>query len=66
MNPIEHLWDELGRRMEKHTISGKDQLKQLLLQEWQNIGAETTQKLVYSMPKRLSEVLKRNGWATKY
>ncbi|CAF1548932.1 unnamed protein product [Adineta ricciae] len=33
MNPIEHMWDELERRMKKHHPSNKEELKQALLQE---------------------------------
>ena len=43
MNPIEHLWDELERRMKK------------LLKEWNNIGTDVTEKLVDSVSNRLYE-----------
>lgn len=66
MNPIEHLWDELGRRLANRNITSKSQLKELIMQEWENIGQETTKKLVQSMPNRLKEVLKRKGLSTRY
>lgn len=66
MNPIEHLWDELGRRVQKRHITSKTQLKEVLLQEWQNIGADVTKKLVHSMPRRLKEVISKKGYSTKY
>lgn len=66
MNPIEHLWDELGRRVANHTISSKVQLKEKLQEEWEKIGGEVTKKLVNSMPNRLNEVLKRKGLSTSY
>lgn len=37
INPIEHLWSELKRRLEKYDIRSKQQLETLLLQEWENI-----------------------------
>ena len=33
MNPIEHLWDELERRMKKHHPKNKEELKEILLKE---------------------------------
>ncbi|CAK9818687.1 Transposable element Tc1 transposase [Anthophora plagiata] len=51
LNPIEHLWAELEIRLRKHHITNKNQLKQLLLEEWNNIQPEFTSKLVHSMPK---------------
>lgn len=66
LNPIEHLWDHLDKRIRNHTISSKAQLKEILLTEWGKISSDYTKKLVYSMPERLNEVLKLKGYPTKY
>lgn len=66
LNPIEHLWDLLERKIRKHTITSKKMLKDVILEEWGNITAEETRKLVFSMPKRLTEVLQRTGYPTSY
>lgn len=66
LNPVENLWDTLERRIRRHHISSKTQLKQVLLEEWQHIGQSVTQTLVHSMPARLTEVIRRKGWATRY
>lgn len=50
LNPIEHLWKELENRVRKHVINNLSHLKQLLIQEWDKIPSETTEKLVLSMP----------------
>ena len=55
MNPIEHLWDELGRRMKKHHPKNKEELKEIILKVWNNIGTDVTEKLVDSVPNRLYE-----------
>jgi hypothetical protein len=65
INPIENLWDELGRRVERRHLTSKTQLKQILLEEWNAIQQEY-QKLVDSMPKRLACVQKQKGYANKY
>ena len=59
MNPIEHLWDELERRMKKHHLKKKKELKEILLKEWNNIGTDVREKLVDSVPNMY-------GYSTRY
>lgn len=66
LNPIEHLWGELKRRVHKHQISKKDHLIAAIREEWQKMDSSTTRKLVDSMPKRLAAVIQAHGYATKY
>lgn len=66
LNVIEHLWDELKRRVRKRRPSNKEQLKKILLEEWQNISPIVTEKLVSSMPSRLKAVLESVGGPTRY
>lgn len=66
LNPIEHIWNELETRIRKHPIQTKEQLKDALVKEWNEIGLEVTQNLVHSMPNRLQSVIKRKGLQTKY
>ena len=57
-NPIENLWNELGRKIRKHNISNKNDLKRALLEEWQNITSEYIKKIASSMPSRLKAIKK--------
>lgn len=66
LNPIEHLWDHLDRRVREHHITSKNMLKQTLLEEWQKISPDVTKKLTHSMQKRLQAVIKNNGKHTSY
>lgn len=66
LNPIEHLWDLLEKRIRQHTITSKEILRNVMQAEWAKITVEDTEKLVNSMPNRLSEVLKHRGYPTKY
>lgn len=65
LNPIEHLWDCLERRIRQRTITSKNMLKEVIMEE-HNISPDVTQKLVQSMPKRLAETIKRKGYPTSY
>lgn len=66
LNPIEHLWDELGRRMKGANCSNPDQLFERLEQEWHAIDQSVINRLLTSMNSRCSEVLKTKGFATRY
>ena len=67
LNPIENLWDELGRRTYRdnppQTIP---QLRHRLAQEWQNIPQATIRRCVGSMRKRCQECVNTRGGHTSY
>ncbi|KAH0813360.1 hypothetical protein GEV33_009431 [Tenebrio molitor] len=57
MNPIEHVWDELGRRVRRHTpaLRTAQELRELLLQEWNNIDQHVILNLIQN--KELLELI---------
>ncbi|GFU85145.1 transposable element Tc1 transposase [Trichonephila clavipes] len=59
LNPIEHLWDSLERRICQYNTSSKDMLKSALKDKWEKMNAKETTRLVQSMPTRVREVFKR-------
>lgn len=66
LNVIENLRALLENKIRNHDISSKEALKSALLQEWNKITPETTQKLVASMQNRLKAVIDQKGYHTKY
>lgn len=66
MNPIEHVWWELEKRIRKHHITSKDHLKKLLKEEWNKISTDFIKNLTNSMPNRLQAVIRAKGNPTKY
>ncbi|GFX39888.1 transposable element Tcb1 transposase [Trichonephila clavipes] len=66
LNPIEPLWDLLERKIRQHHITSKEMLKRVIVTEWNTISSEDTSKLVQSIPKRLTEVLRRKGYPTSH
>lgn len=66
LSPIENLWRILKRKVQQRRPRNSEQLKAVLLQEWNSIPQETTQKLVSSMPARLASVIRRKGAPTKW
>lgn len=68
LNPIEHAWDELDRRVRNRVpppITLRD-LKYALIEEWENIPQHMLRNLVFSMPNRVEAVLRAHGGNTKY
>lgn len=65
-NPIEHIWDELKRRIKSKKCTNANQLFDLIKHEWQNIDHETIMKLIKSMNSRCNEVIASKGFATRY
>ncbi|GFU10632.1 transposable element Tcb2 transposase [Trichonephila clavipes] len=53
-NPIEHVWDMLGRRIaaRQPPLTCIPELRRALLDEWCNIPQDQIDNLILSMPKR--------------
>ena len=68
INPIEHLWDELERRLRAHSVmpNNEEKLFEFLQEEWKQISTVVLEKLVDSMPNRIQEVHKANRYPTRY
>ena len=68
LSPIEHLWDELDRRVRRrrNTPNTLGQLQTALLEEWENIPMRKTNALVSSMQRRIRAVINARGGHTRY
>ena len=68
LNPMEHLWDELERRVRKHSVLPKNlnELFSILQKDWKKIPRSTLENLVDSMPCRVQAVCKSKGYSTNY
>lgn len=66
LNPIEHLWEELERRIRTRSFSKTTELMTALQEEWHKIPINVLINLVESMPRRCDAVIKAKGYATKY
>jgi len=68
LNPIEHLWDHLGRKVHEHKPRPKNkrELIVVLEEEWLKIENNYLEKLVNSMPCRIEAVIESKGNPTRY
>ncbi len=66
LNPIEHMWGILKRKVDKHHASNIQQLRNVIMEEWKRMPATTCAALVNSMPRWIKAVLDNYGAPTKY
>ena len=68
LNPIEHLWDELERRLRARPSRPTSvcDLTNALLEEWSKILIKTLLNLVESLPRRVEAVIAAKGGPTSY
>jgi len=67
LSPIEHLWDELGRRVyANHQIHNVQDLRNALTAEWQNIPQADIARLTRSMRRRILGTITARGGHTRY
>ena len=66
--PIEHLWDELGRRIHnrRRQPTNVNELQAALRQEWNNMPQAFINRLVNSMRRRCTAVVNADGGHTRY
>ncbi|GFW66266.1 transposable element Tcb2 transposase [Trichonephila clavipes] len=68
INPIEHVWDALGRRVAGRQLPPQtlQELETALLEEWDRIPQLVINSLIDSMPQRCSTLLAVRGNHTPY
>jgi transposase len=68
LNPIEHLWGELKRRVRKRRKlpSSLPELWDVVQEEWELIPTDFCQKLISSMPSRVEDVIRAKGSHTRW
>ena len=66
LNPIEYVWADMARRIEKHQCATMEELQDRVESEWKETSVEYLQKLVASMPARCQAVVDAEGGHTKY
>lgn len=66
LNPLEHLWDILGRKVRRHSPETMQELRRILQEEWELIPQEDIVALIRSMPQRMEAVIRASGGNTRF
>ena len=68
LNPIEHVWDSLDRRLRRrpNPPANVNELRQALIQEWNNIPQAEINTLVNSMRRRCTALVNSRAAHTRY
>ncbi|CAK9832675.1 Transposable element Tc1 transposase, partial [Anthophora retusa] len=66
LNPIEMLWNDVGRAVSTQKPSNLNDLFDIIHKAWNDIDINRCIRLIESMPRRCAEVIKMKGKATRY
>jgi hypothetical protein len=66
LNPIEELWADLKRRVERHHVRTTDELERQLKIEWEATSPTLLARLSASMPARCAAVVANRGHKVRY
>ena len=66
LNPIENVWSYVQRKVNARACSTFEEFKQAVIEELAGVPQKHISKLYTSMPKRLEEVISRQGDRTRY
>ena len=68
MSPIEHVWDDLKRRVYGHPHPPRTlrELRQAVVQEWNNIPQQLIDQKILSMHRRVQALINARGGYTRY
>jgi transposase len=68
LNPIEHIWDMLGRRIQAREppVQNIRQLEAALHREWQQLSQQDIRRLTEGMRRRVNAAIQARGSYTRY
>ena len=68
LNPIEHIWDMLGRRTRAREppVQNIRQLEAALYREWQQLSQQDIRRLTGGMRCRVEAIIQARGGYTRY
>lgn len=68
LNPIENVWHQLKRRLNKYPTKATNtlELENRIQQEWYKLTKEDCLKYIDSMPSRIRAVIRSKGGPTRY
>ena len=66
LNPIEHIWDVIGREVRRKSPKNGRQLKQFNLDEWNRTAQRTCLRYMASMRNHCQAVIRADDGLTRY
>lgn len=68
LNPLEHVWDQIGRQIDEKEppCQNLQELRQEIQLRWRNFPQNKLRRLVHSMRRRVQEVCQKRGGYTTY
>ena len=61
LSPIEHLWNEVERRLKKKQPKSQNELKESFIEAWHEVELPVLKKLVDWVPSRLTKSIEQKS-----
>lgn len=65
LNPVDHLWKMVDRRLKRHKVCDKYEFWRQLQDEWAKIPDSALKPLVQLMPRRCSAMIQAKSYTSK-
>ena len=65
-NPIENIWDDIGRRVLKDRPLNRQGLIECIYRAWADVSAQRLLTLYDTLPRRMAAIIRSRGYPTKY
>lgn len=66
LNPIENLWEDIEKRVEKRQPKTVEEIQDVLAEEWANTSKDVVAALAHSVPQRILAVINAKGNHIQY
>lgn len=66
LNPIENLWAIMVENVARKEPHNLEDLKEEITKEWEKLSRNFLENLIFSMPKRMAQVLQKKGGKISY
>ena len=66
LNPLENVWGEMGRALNNQKCKSLEELYENVQKFWYSFPKEKIEKYISIMPKRCQQVIKNQGYHSKY
>ncbi|CAH2208221.1 jg11038 [Pararge aegeria aegeria] len=68
INPIEHVWDLLKRKVKSRipALANVGELRIVVVEEWRRLSQEAIDNIILSMPRRVETLIRARGGNTRY
>ncbi len=66
LNIIEHVWGYIATKLRQTRPNNLNEIRQQVFHHWAHLPRDYLNNLYQSLPRRVTELIRRRGYPTKY